>query len=602
MQRRIELADATPTSQVAQSRVDSQVMIAMIFESIESLGHRESTMARLADGSTLEQLGRPSRVFRLDRSITSGRSSRRRAMTRTLMVLVGLGVIWRIARYAACPPLWGDEAFLAVNVLIRDFAGLLRPLEYYQIAPGGFLWGELAVVRALGKSEWALRLIPFVAGLASLGLFLPFATKTLDRRSALLAVGIFAASFYPVRHATEAKPYATDLLFSLLTTSLAWSVWLERESARRWSMLAGVVGVGVWCSYPLVFVAAGVGSVLAFRVGSQPSRRAITLFLAFGLATSASWATSYLTIAREQAKSAPFYTSLGTWQGAFPPFEESWKMAFWLLDVHTGNMLAYPNGGNYFGSLATAILVAVGCLALLKSRPALLAMLLSPLAANLLAACLRRYPYGTSARTTLFMAPAFCLLAGLGLVTLIRRLNGQRRRRAYRIATISLAGMMVIASVANVALPYKNYEDTLNREAVDELASMARPGDRWIAYDGVEELPVSKSLMLEHWLQQMAEVRYNMLAKAPVPVQWMPDEAGVDVAESGRTWLIVHRSGCPQFDENRLERLKVKLASSLGSPKARIERLTRGESIESFEYPAPIPPLALARPERRGGR
>ncbi len=92
--------------------------------------------------------------------------------------------------------------------------------------------------------------------------------------------------------------------------------------------------------------------------------------------------------------------------------------------------------------------------------------------------------------------------------------------------------------------------------------------------------------MLEHWLQQMAEVRYNILAKAPVPVDWMPSEDRVEVASSGRTWLIVHRSGCPQFDEDRLERLKARLAGSLGTPKVRIDRLTRGESIESFEYPA----------------
>ena len=31
--------------------------------------------------------------------------------------------------------------------------------------------------------------------------------------------------------------------------------------------------------------------------------------------------------------------------------------------------------------------------------------------------------------------------------------------------------------------------------------------------------------MLEHWLQQMAEVRYNILAKSPVPVEWMPARA-----------------------------------------------------------------------------
>ncbi len=517
------------------------------------------------------------------------------------MGLVVLGVVWRVARFAAGQPLWGDEAFLAVSVLLRDYAGLLRPLEYYQIAPAGFLWGELAMVRALGKSEWALRLIPFASGLASLGLFVRFAGKTLDRRSALLAVGIFAAAYYPVRHATEAKPYATDLLFSLMTTGLAWSTWLDRESLRRWLALAGVVVVGVWCSYPLVFVAAGVGAVLAVRVGANPSRRAILFYLAFGMASAASWLGSYFAVAREQARSAPFYTSLETWQGAFPPFEEPWKLAYWLLDVHTGNMLAYPNGGNKFGSLATALLVAVGCLTLWRSRPALLAMLLSPLAANLLAASLHRYPYGTSARTTLFMAPAFCLLAGLGLVTVIRRLKGPRRRRAYRLATISLAGMMVVATVVNVGWPYKNYEDTLNRQSVEVLARLARPGDRWIAYDGVEELPVSRKLMLEHWLQQMAEVRYNILAKAPVPVEWMPDENQVEFVSAGRTWLIVHRSGCPQFDEVRLERLKAKLAGRLGTPKARVDRLTRGESIESFEYPAPaIRGIPTLDPEEGG--
>ena len=261
-------------------------------------------------------------------------------------------------------------------------------------------------------------------------------------------------------------------------------------------------------------------------------------------------------------------------------------MSYWLVDVHTGNMLAYPNGGNNFGSLATTVLVAVGALRLLRWRPALLALLLSPLGANLLAACLRRYPYGTSARTTLFMAPAFCLLAGLGLMALIRRLRGGRRRRVYRLAVVVLAGMMIVATVVNVVWPYKNYEDTLNRQAVVELAALTRPGDRWIAYDGVEALPDSPGLMLEHWLQQMAEVRYNILARSPVPLDWMPAEGRIEMAEAGRTWLIVHRSGCPAFDEGRLERLKASLAGSLGPPEARVARLTRGESIESFEYPA----------------
>ena len=100
-------------------------------------------------------------------------------MARTLIGMIALGIVWRVARYGACPPMWGDEAFIAVNLLTRDFAGLLKPLEYYQIAPMGFLWAELAVIRVLGASEWAVRLIPFLSGLASLGLFALRASRVL---------------------------------------------------------------------------------------------------------------------------------------------------------------------------------------------------------------------------------------------------------------------------------------------------------------------------------------------------------------------------------------------------------------------------------------
>jgi 4-amino-4-deoxy-L-arabinose transferase-like glycosyltransferase len=502
--------------------------------------------------------------------------------------MIALGVAWRVVRYGACPPVWGDEAFIAVNLLTRDFAGLLRPLEYYQIAPLGFLWAELAVIRVLGTSEWAIRLIPFLSGLASLGLFAWFARKTVDRRSALMAVGIFAASYYLARHATEAKPYSTDLLFSMMTTGLAWSIWLDRDSIRRWMALTVLIAVGVWFSYPLVFVAAGVGTVLAVRVGTRPNRRVVSLFVAFGLTISTSWILSYLTFGRLQAEAAPFYTDLETWRDAFPPLSEPWLLPFWLLDTHTGNMLAYPNGGKNFASLGTAIAVAVGCLTLRKTRPAFLAMLLSPLVPTLVASAFHRYPYGTSARTTLYMAPAFCLIAGVGLVSLIRRyLWGVHRRRAYVVASLTFTVMILVSIGVNVALPYKNFEDAENRRVVRELVEMAEPGDRWLVYDGLHRMPRRDVLMLQHWIQQSAEVRYNIFAKAPVPVRW-----GVRATEDvgnrvDRTWLIVHRSGYPYFEEDRLSGLTEAFARTLGTPEIRTFPMTRGETIQTYRYPRP---------------
>ena len=543
-----------------------------------------------AKPSTATPSRRPSTRFRaLARDRASGFAGRRAELARMLAVLLALGVVWRVARFAAGPALWGDEAFIAVSLLTRDLAGLLRPLEYHQIAPIGFLAAELGVARLLGFSEWSLRLIPFLAGLISLGLFVRFAARTVDRRSALMAVGIFAAAFYPVRHATEIKPYATDLLASLVVTGLGWSTWLDRRSGGRWLKLTLAVVFGVWFSYPLVFVAAGVGLVLG--VGSIRDRdaRSIAASALFGLVSAASWVVSYLVFARPQAADSPLYRQLKTWEGAFPPWGRPWAIPGWLLDVHTGNMLAYPHGGNNFGSLATAILVVAGCLAMARRRPALLALLLAPLLPTLAAASLGRYPYGTSARTSLSMAPAFCLLAGVGLVALIRRsASGSRRARCYRLATIALGSMAAVGAVVNVALPWKNWEDRENRRAVVAIAAITRPGDRWLAYDGLARLPEDMpGMMLEHWLQQMAEVRYNVLAKSPVPVAWNPDPASVAGPCSGRTWLIVHRSGCPGFDEAGLALDRAVLARRLGTPTMHRFALTRGESIEAEEYPAP---------------
>ena len=46
------------------------------------------------------------------------------------LIAVGSGLVWRTVRYALAFPLWGDEAYVAINLITRDFAGLARPLEY----------------------------------------------------------------------------------------------------------------------------------------------------------------------------------------------------------------------------------------------------------------------------------------------------------------------------------------------------------------------------------------------------------------------------------------------------------------------------------------
>ena len=82
-----------------------------------------------------------------------------------LYLFVTVGIVLRLVRYALAMPLWGDEASLALNIVNRGYAGLLHPLDYYQVAPIGFLWSERAVYSHWGMSESAMRLLPMAAGL-----------------------------------------------------------------------------------------------------------------------------------------------------------------------------------------------------------------------------------------------------------------------------------------------------------------------------------------------------------------------------------------------------------------------------------------------------
>ena len=101
-------------------------------------------------------------------------------------------------------PFWGDEAFLGLNVIRRDYGDLLRPLDLAQVAPGLFLWIERFVYVHLGMSEWALRLPQMVAGIGALFLFWRWARLLARPLAAAMAVGIVAVGHYLVRYGVQA--------------------------------------------------------------------------------------------------------------------------------------------------------------------------------------------------------------------------------------------------------------------------------------------------------------------------------------------------------------------------------------------------------------
>lgn len=395
-----------------------------------------------------------------------------RWVVRAVAALVVLGIAARVLRFALRFPLWGDEAFVAANFIDRSWLDLLRPLDYHQVCPLGFLWLELAAVRALGFNEYALRIVPLVAGIAALLAFVRVSHLALRGWAWAWAVGILAVGYYPVRHAAEVKPYSLDLLAAVLLLWPALRAWHAPREPRWWWLLAALAPVVLLMSHPAVFVAGGVSLALAWQVAHTRERRLWLSYAAFNLSLALTFGAIYWTFTRQQYTTEIAAGGMAeVWKDAFPPWREPARLLVWLVDTHTGHMLAYPVGGKRGGSAATTLACLAALFFLARRRQwSLMGLLAAPFGLALFAALLHRYPYGGSQRTMQYLAPLICLMAGLGAAyvgSLIRHAPS-RQRLAFG-AFAALVALCLAGSARDVARPYKTAYDEESRRFVKEL-------------------------------------------------------------------------------------------------------------------------------------
>ena len=384
---------------------------------------------------------------------------------------VGLGLLLRLAAFLLDFPLWWDEAFVAVNLLRRDYRGLLSPLDYGQVCPLLFLWAELTSVRLLGFSEWSLRLFPLLTALASMVLFRVAAGRVLRGRALLLAVAVFAVAVHPIRHAADVKPYASDLLVALILQMLAFDWWRNPERAGRLWALAGFVPLALLLSHPAAFVAGGIGLVLAIPAWFTRRWSVRVAFLAYGTAMMATYAAIYMMFTKAQASAvSPGMREM--WARSFPPLDSIVGLLRWIAVAHTGDMMAYPCGGEGGASSVSLLACVVGSVVLWRrGRRTILGLLLAPLGLAMLAAGLRLYPYGgpaphgSAARIMQYAAPGLCLLIGPGASRMLGQIRSEAfRDRLLRLGCLGLVGVGVVPLAACLAHPYRAYQAQAARE------------------------------------------------------------------------------------------------------------------------------------------
>ena len=237
-----------------------------------------------------------------------------------LFALVVLGGIFRLRHFFTGRSLWLDEAMLAINILDRSFFGLTQqPMEYGQSAPIGYVIAVKFFSLLLGDSEYALRLFSLLVGLASLGLMAWLAKKTLSQNGALIALTFFAFSPFLIYYSGELKQYIDDVTGGLILFLLFIKLIEKKAEETAWKdyLFFGIIGAALlWFSHPVLFVAAGVGTVLFIHALLTRDRRIIAWTIGMFALWGVSFVTLYLVNLRHLTNSDLL---LDYWENGFMP-------------------------------------------------------------------------------------------------------------------------------------------------------------------------------------------------------------------------------------------------------------------------------------------
>jgi 4-amino-4-deoxy-L-arabinose transferase-like glycosyltransferase len=387
------------------------------------------------------------------------------------LALVLAGFVLRLRQYLVNRSLWLDEAMLSDNIVSRSFGGLTQWLDYDQQAPIGFLWSQKISVLLFGNNEYALRLIPFLAGCAALVLMYAL-TRRLPSLSGNTALALFSVSNTLVYYTSEAKQYILDaaLALGLLVLFLHLD---ERGWNSRRHILFGMVGALVlWFSHPAIFTLAGIGILLLIKAARQKSLPALGWTLLTGGMWLASFAAFYVFFLR---RSVTAEVLLDYWGDAFLPL--SLRAGAWLV-------AAFNNYSIFAAGLETPLilnfaLALIGLILLARRAGPLAAALGLPALLVLGASAVHAYPF--AGRMLLFLSPLiFILLAeGLGATSLLLRTKPAASSWTLGLLAVTLIFFNAQTAVQNFATP-KMREHI--RPTMESLREHRRDGDLVYVY------------------------------------------------------------------------------------------------------------------------
>jgi len=320
-----------------------------------------------------------------------------------------LGAALRLRQYLAGRSLWLDETALAVNIKERGFAELLKPLEYNQVAPIGFLYLEELSTRLFGMNEYALRLVPLLASIGALVLFFFLVKRVINIRVAMVATWLMALPYPLIYYANELKQYSLDVFVFVAVFWIYFEFLHKSALTTSRLVLTGLAGaILLWLSNVTVLAMFVVGlSSLVHLIFKRDMGRLFRLLIPYSF-----WGISFLVNYYFFIHDHPYAEHMrGYWAAHFVP-AGSWEEFFaWFAreKIELWQQLLGP--GEKIGWFSAFFLLGIA--AAIWKRKAWVLVFILPLLLHIALSALELYPFDK--RLILYLTPMLVFFMAYGI-------------------------------------------------------------------------------------------------------------------------------------------------------------------------------------------
>jgi len=326
--------------------------------------------------------------------------------------------------------------------------------------PGLGLLMRAAVV-VLGPTPLALRLFPWLFGVAGVLMIYWMYRSIMGRRFALLPLVMagFASSLM-LTIAKTMKHYTADVFFCALIYWIAWRIVREGKT-RDWVWLGVVSAAAFWISFGSVFVAAAVYLtlavyVLARRAAWSEKKKVLIHYAGASLAAAASLGVLFFLIIQPAFGNDAFIDHIS--KSGLQLFDwsrwnqgEYWARYLARMVHHTFRIpMLFFRRDLAFGALINALIAYWAVLSLRRRNWLLLSFFFTPYLLIILGSFAGKYPLKAYELVT-FTMPAWLVMATAGLRELYDRLAVRRRL----VANACIAGVVLFTAY----LSYLNLHD-----------------------------------------------------------------------------------------------------------------------------------------------